>query len=93
MVQVGHSTSRLDWSKVSSLAATLASINSGVAVVQHRLALDSSNALATLAGYDVVLDCTDNVATRYLLNDCCVLLDKVIVASAKCKTLTVISLF
>ncbi|KAI8437808.1 hypothetical protein MSG28_012032 [Choristoneura fumiferana] len=40
---------------------------------QHQSKLDSSNALGIVNKYDVVLDCTDNVPTRYLLNDACVL--------------------
>lgn len=32
--------------------------------------------------YDIVLDCTDNVATRYLLNDACVILDKSLVSGS-----------
>lgn len=43
----------------------------------HNVAIDSSNALDIISEYDVVLDCTDNVATRYLLNDACVLANKV----------------
>ena len=49
------------------------SLNHHVTVVPHHLALDSSNALPLVKQYGVILDCTDNVATRYLLNDACVL--------------------
>ena len=45
-------------------------------VVRHDLRLDSGNALELIAGYDLVLDGTDNFATRYLVNDACVLLGK-----------------
>ena len=44
--------------------------------------LDSSNALDIIRGFDVVLDCTDNVATRYLLNDACVLAGKPLVSGS-----------
>ena len=40
----------------------------------HEHRLDSSNVLETFAGYDLVVDGTDNFATRYLVNDACVLL-------------------
>ena len=36
--------------------------------------------------YDLVLDCTDNATTRYLINDCCVLLGKVLVSGAALRT-------
>ena len=42
-------------------------------MVPYNIALTSSTALAIISQYDIVLDCTDNVATRYLLNDACVL--------------------
>lgn len=44
--------------------------------------LDSSNALDTIRNYDVVIDATDNVATRYLLNDACVLTDRPLVSGS-----------
>jgi sulfur-carrier protein adenylyltransferase/sulfurtransferase len=43
-------------------------------VVSHPLRLSADNALETFAGYDLVLDGTDNFATRYLVNDACTLL-------------------
>lgn len=42
----------------------------------HTFRVDAGNALDILSGYDVIVDGTDNFATRYLLNDACVLLDK-----------------
>jgi sulfur-carrier protein adenylyltransferase/sulfurtransferase len=51
-------------------------VNPLVEVVLHEQRLDSSNALDVFAGYDVILDGTDNFATRYLVNDACVLLGK-----------------
>ena len=51
-------------------------------VVPHHLALDSTNALQLVQQYAVVLDCTDNVATRYLLNDACVLADRPLVSGS-----------
>jgi sulfur-carrier protein adenylyltransferase/sulfurtransferase len=47
-----------------------------VKVVPHDLKLTSANALEILAGYDLVIDGTDNFPTRYLVNDACVLLGK-----------------
>ena len=72
--QVVHGVSDVGRPKVESAAATLAEVNPLVRVVQHRVRLDTGNALELMAGYDLVVDGTDNFATRYLVNDACVLL-------------------
>jgi len=48
-------------------------LNSSVEVTPYDIQIDSSNALDIIRQYDVVIDATDNVATRYLLNDACVM--------------------
>ena len=48
----------------------------------HQQLLTVANALALLASYDLVVDCSDNFATRYLVNDACVLLGKPLVFGA-----------
>ena len=50
--------------------------------VVHDLVLDSSNAQPIIDSYDIVVDATDNVATRYLLNDACVLGGKPLVSGS-----------
>jgi sulfur-carrier protein adenylyltransferase/sulfurtransferase len=62
--------------KTASAVDTLAGINPLVTVVRHDVRLGSGNALELIDGYDLVLDGTDNFATRYLVNDACVLLGK-----------------
>lgn len=54
----------------------LRQVNPNVAVISHKVKLDSSNALQLLEKYDIVLDCTDSFPARYLINDACVLLHK-----------------
>ncbi|XP_073959818.1 adenylyltransferase and sulfurtransferase MOCS3-like [Choristoneura fumiferana] len=68
-----HTENDQHQSKVQSAADALRRINSNITINQHNVQLDSSNALGIVNKYDVVLDCTDNVPTRYLLNDACVL--------------------
>ena len=80
--QVAHSEDRLGVNKAISLARTLRSLNSSVTVVPYEAVLDSSNALNILRDYDIILDCTDNVATRYLLSDAAVILDKALVSGS-----------
>jgi sulfur-carrier protein adenylyltransferase/sulfurtransferase len=74
--QILHGTSDVGRSKLESAADRLRDVNPHVRVVQHHARLTSENALGILAGYDVVVDGTDNFPTRYLVNDACVLLGK-----------------
>ncbi len=67
--QVLHGTRDVGTPKTASAAAALADLNPHVRVVEHRERLTSGNALDVLAGYDVVLDGSDNFATRYLVSD------------------------
>ena len=74
--QVIHTNDRVGKPKVESARATIAGLNPDVNVVAHQLRLDVSNAVDIFSQYDVVLDGTDNFATRYLINDVCVHLGK-----------------
>jgi adenylyltransferase/sulfurtransferase len=72
--QVVHGVDDVGRLKVDSAAEAMARVNPLVDVVRHPVRLDSSNALTLLDGYDLVVDGTDNFATRYLVNDACVVL-------------------
>ena len=74
--QVVHGQDDVGRSKVASAAEAIAAVNPYVEVVQHETRLDSGNALEVLESYDLIVDGTDNFATRYLVNDACVLLGK-----------------
>ncbi|MCI0688513.1 MAG: adenylyltransferase/sulfurtransferase MoeZ [Sporichthyaceae bacterium] len=74
--QIIHGQSDVGRSKAESARDSVKEINPFVDVVLHEVALDSSNALDIFAGYDLIVDGTDNFATRYLVNDACVLLGK-----------------
>jgi adenylyltransferase/sulfurtransferase len=74
--QVVHGEGDVGRLKVESARDAIARVNADVDVVLHPVRLDSSNALELLSAYDVVIDGTDNFATRYLVNDACVLLHK-----------------
>ncbi len=67
--QVLHDTTRIGVSKVVSATATIGRLNPDVAVVPVAARLSAANALEVMAGYDVVVDGTDNFPTRYLVND------------------------
>ncbi|HEY6100042.1 MAG TPA: molybdopterin-synthase adenylyltransferase MoeB [Anaeromyxobacter sp.] len=74
--QVLHGTKDVGRSKVESARDRVRDVNPHVEVIPHETRLTSANALEILAGYDLVVDGTDNFATRYLVNDACVLLGK-----------------
>src|SRR5215211_2763126 len=74
--QVLHSTDRIGLPKVESARLTIEALNPDVTVVGHETRLWKENVLEIFRDYDVVLDGTDNFASRYLINDACVLLDK-----------------
>uniref|UniRef100_A0A8D0B951 Adenylyltransferase and sulfurtransferase MOCS3 n=1 Tax=Salvator merianae TaxID=96440 RepID=A0A8D0B951_SALMN len=80
--QVLHRESRLGVPKARSAAAALKELNSGIQYVPHELALDPSTALQLVRAYDIVADCSDNVPTRYLVNDACVLAGKPLVSAS-----------
>ena len=74
--QVIHGTSDVGKSKAVSAKETINEINPLVRVNLHEERLDSDNAMQIFADYDLIVDGTDNFATRYLVNDACVLLGK-----------------
>ncbi|XP_075229556.1 adenylyltransferase and sulfurtransferase MOCS3-like [Lycorma delicatula] len=57
-------------------------LNTDLKVSEFCCALESSNALGIIKRFDVVIDASDNVATRYLLNDACVLSGKPLVSGS-----------
>ncbi|MCX7600608.1 MAG: molybdopterin-synthase adenylyltransferase MoeB [Meiothermus sp.] len=80
--QVLFDTEALGQPKANVAKVRLNSLNPHVQVETHTLKLDSHNALSILGLYDLVIDCSDNLPTRYLINDACVLLDKPLVYGA-----------
>ena len=74
--QIIHTTERLGIAKVESARLAIEALNPDVKVVKHELRLNQQNVLEIFSGYDIILDGTDNFATRYLINDACVLLGK-----------------
>ncbi len=74
--QVIHSTDRIGISKVESARQTITALNPDVSVVAHEVRLSKENVLEIFKDYDIIFDGTDNFATRYLINDACVLLNK-----------------
>jgi len=74
--QIIHGQSDVGRPKAQSARDSIAEINPYVHVVLHEEPLTADNAMEIFAGYDLIVDGTDNFATRYLVNDACVLLGK-----------------
>jgi molybdopterin/thiamine biosynthesis adenylyltransferase/rhodanese-related sulfurtransferase len=67
--QVLHTADRVGMPKTESAEMTLTALNPDVAVIRHPMRLGPENVEALMAGYEVIVDGTDNFETRYLLND------------------------
>ena len=74
--QIIHGVSDIGHLKAESARDSIREINPYVNVVLHTERLDSDNAMAIFEPYDLIVDGTDNFATRYLVNDAAVLLGK-----------------
>jgi sulfur-carrier protein adenylyltransferase/sulfurtransferase len=74
--QIIHGQSDIGRSKAESARDSVLEINPYVQVNVHETRLDNDNVLDIFAGYDLIVDGTDNFATRYLVNDAAVLLHK-----------------
>lgn len=80
--QVIHTTADIGDAKVDSAAAAIGRLNPHVAVERHMLRIEAGNALEIISRYDVVIDGSDNFATRYLVSDACYFAGKPLVTGA-----------
>jgi molybdopterin/thiamine biosynthesis adenylyltransferase/rhodanese-related sulfurtransferase len=74
--QVLYATEDVGRLKAEAAAERLRGINPLIAIEPHAVMLDAGNARDLFVRYDVIVDGTDNFATRYLVNDACVMLGK-----------------
>ncbi|XP_026209513.1 adenylyltransferase and sulfurtransferase MOCS3 [Anabas testudineus] len=80
--QVLHGEENQGQAKALSAASAVRRLNSTVECIPYHLQLSSQNALQLIQQYDIVADCSDNVPTRYLVNDACVLSGKPLVSAS-----------
>jgi molybdopterin/thiamine biosynthesis adenylyltransferase/rhodanese-related sulfurtransferase len=73
--QILHTEDRVGLPKTDSAEASIRALNSETKVIKYQERLTSENAMQILQEYDVVIDGSDNFATRYLVNDACVMLE------------------
>ena len=74
--QIVHFTADAGKAKTNSAAEKIRAVNPDVNVVEHKMYLDASNIAQVIAGYDFVVEGCDNFATKFLVNDACVLAKK-----------------
>ncbi len=80
--QIAHSTADIGRNKAESAAETMRAINPLIDVQVYAERIGVDNAASLVAGYDVVIDGSDNFPTRYLVNDACVMAGTPLVTAA-----------
>ncbi len=80
--QVLFGTNDVGKPKVEVADQRLNDLNNEITIVTYNQGITTANAFDIIEEYDVVLDCTDTFASRYLINDACVLLDKPLIFGA-----------
>jgi adenylyltransferase/sulfurtransferase len=75
--QILHGTADVGRPKLQSAKDRILAVNPETQIDLYETKLDSTNALRILESYDLIIDGTDNFPTRYLVNDACVLLNKI----------------
>lgn len=80
--QILYTPQEIGLKKSAIASQKLQSQNPGIKVIPHDVKISSENVMQLIQAYDIVVDCTDNFETRYLLNDACVLSGKPLVYGA-----------
>ncbi len=80
--QVLYSTSDIGLSKALRAGEILNELNPDIDIIVYNERLTAENSLQIISNFDIILDGTDNFASRYMINDACVLLDKILVYGA-----------
>ncbi|WEW61385.1 Urmylation protein [Emydomyces testavorans] len=84
--QILHSTKSVGKSKVDSAIEHLQELNPHPKYIPYRTRLTPQHAPAIFEKHDIILDCTDNPATRYLISDTAVLLGKPVISASALRT-------
>ena len=74
--QVLYTEKNIDEPKALAASKRLSEMNSTVKVIPHFTHLHKDNALSLISQYDLVIECSDNFPTKFLVNDACVMLGK-----------------
>ena len=77
--QIIHETDTVGNLKINSARERIKKLNPNIEVSIFNKRINAENALEIIQKFDVICDCSDNFATRYLINDACLILDKPLV--------------
>jgi len=80
--QIIHHTASIGQSKTRSARVSINNLNPHVRVEEHNVRLENHNVAGLIASYDVIIDCSDNAATRYLVADQAHALEKPLISGA-----------
>ena len=80
--QVLFTTADIGSSKAQSARSRLLALNPGLQIIAHPVELTAANVQQIFSGYDLVVDGSDRIGTRYLVNDACVIYRKPLVSAA-----------
>ncbi|KAK0085556.1 hypothetical protein PV326_005869 [Microctonus aethiopoides] len=83
--QLLYTINDIGLAKVDAAAEHLKKLNNNIRITPYQIQLDSKNASDIIKQYDVIIDATDNVPTRYLLNDSCVFNNKPLISGSALK--------
>ncbi|KAL0480404.1 adenylyltransferase and sulfurtransferase [Acrasis kona] len=80
--QVIHTEDRRDQPKVTSAAISVKNLNSSIQVDTYDEPFETHNGLDLVSKYDIIVDASDNVSTRYMVNDACIIAKKPLVSAS-----------
>lgn len=80
--QIIHETSDVDRNKTDSAADSIYDLNPEIKIEKNTLRINEENAKNIIKNYDVVLDGSDNIETRFLVNEVCYKLNKTLITAA-----------
>lgn len=80
--QVLYSSDDIGLFKAIRAAEILRALNPEINIIAYNEMLKPANAFSIISSFDIILDGTDNFATRYMINDACILLNKVLIYGA-----------
>lgn len=83
--QILHNMKRVGMLKTESIKEAILDINPNVEVVTHSVKMTRENSVDLIENYDIVIDATDNLLTRYMISDACVVAKKPLVSGAALK--------
>ena len=80
--QILFSLKDIGYNKAERAAAVLQQLNNEIKIIAFRERFTTQNALTIMEGFDIIIDGTDNFASRYLINDACLLMNKTLIYGA-----------